>query len=57
MAKLPSHADLGLPKPPHGATPLASHMAQHNRRLASRMKEILSRPIPRPLPVPPKRGV
>jgi hypothetical protein len=54
MPKLPSHADLGLPKPPHGATPLASRMAEHNRRHKARMKEILSRPIPRPLPVPRK---
>ena len=58
MAKLPSHADLGLPTPPAGQrwrpapTPLEERVAKHNREHAARMEEILSRW--RPLPVPRK---
>jgi hypothetical protein len=49
--------DLGLPTPPAGQRwrPTPTPLEQHNVRHAARMREILSRPIPRPLPVLPAR--
>ena len=56
MARIPSHADLGLPTPPRGGrwrpapTPLEQHMAAHNARHTARMTAILGNK-PRPLPM------
>jgi hypothetical protein len=57
MAKLPSHADLGLPTPPRGGrwrpapTPLQERMEKHNRQHAARMRAILANKPRPPLPV------
>jgi hypothetical protein len=53
MAKLPSHADLGLPMPPAGrrSRPQPTPMELHNTRHAARMAAILANKPPPPLPV------